>query len=186
MGECQNCGEGCTFLGPEARATRPKTTETLVKMYLLTGSAPYCVEKFFDFSVALSSGFSKDRGQIFVKFNMTSLGGEVVEQEVTAATNDNLLPDHDLHRLVLKRNGIDIDHIAEIQIKFKDYFSILDPSSWHWGKAKIRVGGASLAALESDEQIAGEGHTRQFCLKGQKDFELVDSKEEQWTTITRC
>ena len=34
--ECQNCGEGCTFIGPDALVTRPKTDATLVKMYLLT------------------------------------------------------------------------------------------------------------------------------------------------------
>ena len=35
--ECQDCGEGgCTIMGPDALATRPRTNEKLVKMYLFT------------------------------------------------------------------------------------------------------------------------------------------------------
>ena len=34
--ECQACGDGCTFIGPDALVTRPKTTATLFKMYLVT------------------------------------------------------------------------------------------------------------------------------------------------------
>jgi len=186
--ECQDCGEGCTFIGPDALVTRPKTNDILVKMYLITlGKAPFCGDKFFDFSAALPSGFTKDRGQIFVKFNMTSLGGGVVEQEVTSSKKADLLPDRDIHRLVVERNNIDVDSIKEIQVRFKHYWSALDPSTWPiWGKAKIRFRSAALQALGSDEESVDESQQRQFCLGGEKDFELVDSKDDEWTTITRC
>jgi len=186
--ECQECGQGCTFVGPDALVTRPKTSETLVKMYLITlGEAPFCGEKFFDFSASLPSGFTKDRGQIFVKINMTEQGGPVIEKEVTAGKKDDLLPEHEIHRLVVERNEIDLDSIKEIQVRYHHYWSVADPSTWPiWGKAKIRFSSASLSALESDEQKADDTQKRHFCLDGVKDFELVDSDKDEWTTISRC
>merc|ERR1712135_246389 len=78
--ECQDCGEGCTFIGPDALVTRPKTSDVHVHMYLITlGQAPFCGDKFFDFSASLPSGFKKDRGQIFVKIDLTSQGGPVID-----------------------------------------------------------------------------------------------------------
>ena len=59
------------------------------KLHLIPSQAPYCAEQFFDTSVEISSGSSKDRGQIFVKLNAKD---EDIQQEITATTKDNLLP----------------------------------------------------------------------------------------------
>jgi len=186
--ECQDCGKGgCTFMGPDALATRPKTNEKHVKMYLITlDKAPYCAEQFFDTSVEISSGSSKDRGQIFVKLNAKD---EDIQQEITATTKDNLLPGQSLHRLNVRRERLGIEEIPEMQIRFKHYWSYIDPSSWPvWGKSKIRVNSASIAELDSDEQLQDTSNRISFCLKGQKDFVLEDTKDskDKWTTLQRC
>ena len=59
------------------------------KLHLIPSQAPYCAEQFFDTSVEISSGSSKDRGQIFVKLNAKH---KDIQQEITATTKDNLLP----------------------------------------------------------------------------------------------
>lgn len=183
--ECQACGDGCTFIGPDALVTRPKTTATLFKMYLVTlGEAPFCGEKFLDFQVELPSGFNKNRGQIFVKIDLTSFGGKVVEQEVTTSKKENLEPEHNLHRLVVRRDEIDLDRIEEIQVRFQRYSSLIDPGSW-WGDNKIKLHGASLAPLD-DEKTADESQKRHFCFEGHKDFELTSKRQIEWTTIKRC
>jgi len=186
--ECQDCGEGCTFIGPDALVTRPKTSDVHVHMYLITlGQAPFCGDKFFDFSASLPSGFKKDRGQIFVKIDLTSQGGPVIEKEFTAGKKDDLLPEHDLHRLVVERNDIDVDKINEIQVRYHHYWSAIDPSTWPiWGKSKILFRSAALSALESDEQKVDSSQKRHFCLGTLGTFELEDSKEDEWITLTPC
>jgi hypothetical protein len=153
-------------------------------MYLVTlPEAPFCGEKFLDFEAELPSGFNKNRGQIFVKIDLTSLGGKVVEQEVTTSTKEDLEPEHNLHRLVVRRDDIDLDQIEEIQVRFKRYSSLVDPSTW-WGDDKIKFHSASLAPLD-DEKAVDQSQRRHFCLEGQKDFELK-SRNTEWTTIKRC
>lgn len=183
--ECQECGEGCTFIGPDAILTRPKTTETLVKMYLITyGEAPYCAENFFDLTANLPSGFEKSRGQIFAKVDLTSQGGQVVEQELTTSKQDALEPTHSLHHLMVKRNDIDIDQIKEIQVRYKQYWSMLEPSTW--GTMKIKFHSASITHLASDESTLSGTEPIEFCLDGEKDFELIGSKDDEWKTLVRC
>lgn len=184
--ECQECVDGCTFIGPDALLTRPHTSETLVKMYLITHEkAPYCAESFFDFSANLPSGFEKNRGQIFVKMDLTSQGGKVVEQELTATKKDPLEPDHSVHRLVVERNNFDIDAIKEIQVRYKQWWSMLEPSTW--GEGKIKLHSATLTHLPSDETVYSEVKQQiEFCLEGERDFELKGSKDDEWYTLVRC
>jgi len=185
--ECQDCGDvGCTLVGPDALLTRPKTSETLVKSYFVTfGETPYCGEKFLDFSAQLETGFGKDRGQIFVKFNTT--GEKNMEQELTASYKDTLEPSLLMHRLAIERTDIDVEHIQEIQVRFKHYYTLLDPSTWPvFSTPAIKLESVFLAPIDDSDHVL-ESQRSEFCLEGKKAFELKDKgKDDQWTTIHRC
>jgi len=183
--ECQACGEGCTSIGPEALLTRPnRGEESLVKMYLMTlDKAPFCGENFVDFAANFPAGFEERKGQIFVKMDLTSQGGDVIEQELTTSTKDSLVPERSIHHLGVERANIDIDQIKEVQVKFKKYWSYFEPSTW--GNQKIKLHSAALRQLPSDESIVPEGPQSEFCLEGAKDIEL-ESDHEEWKTLVRC
>lgn len=179
-GECQNCGAGCTLIGPDALLTRPKTTQTMVKMYLITlGEAPFCGGKLFDLTAKLPAGFVKDRGAL--SYKVTTHDHKTFEQEVSTSKADNLEPEHTLHRIVTQNKDIDIQNMKELEVKFTHYWSLKDPSTWVGGAIKFES--ASITPLDEKTGKTIEVERVKFCPDGKKAITL---EKDKWAKLYRC
>jgi len=167
-GEClKDCrrgqGQGCTLVGADARATRPKTTETGIKMYFLTSDKkPYCVDKYTMVNVVLGSGFDTVPGKIYVKI------GHLPKQEVTRGTETTLKPGLRLRQLVAMNEKWD-----RLEVRFKSL-------KWNTNfvNHEIVVGSFSLEPLEGGKPLdfCSNNKRKQFTLK----------RDPKWMTLKRC
>lgn len=184
--ECQQCGDGCSVMGPRSHSTRPNIAETEVKMYFSTlDEYPFCAHEMYDFTANLPSDFEENKGAIFVKF--TTASGETIEEKVTSKDDDALQPQNSIHHLVVKREDINFSQVSDVQVRYKHYRSIWDPSTWGDGKIKFH----SLIMThwhDDDDDATNYSNTKsiEFCLDGEKDFELVGRNNDEWVTLTKC